>query len=285
MKRVKLVEMGSVVSPISAFCFLFNMFRDRHILPVAEPLRSLASLFITLKRIKTTISIYRTVGPSPSGATVKSIAKKLADKGLNADNISVYTKPYLKDGAEFSVALYPFYSHTTHGAIVERSKRVLAPFCVYPEFQDMVVSAIKEAMNGIPEGVPKVVLLSAHSLPEALAKKTADPYRSDVERFSLLIGKLLKMPVFVSFQSRLGRLKWFEPTTEEMIGRLSDKFEALVLVPVSFVVDNTETVYEMDVVYRELAFKKGFKYFKRVRCLNDDDAFVDFLFRAVREKV
>ncbi len=284
MKPVKLVSMGGVDRPSSAFGFLFRMFNDKHILPFKQPLRAVAAFFISTARVRTTLSIYRAVGPSPVASITKRLVDKLRGSGVKSEACFLYSKPYLRGIAEFSVALYPFYSHTTHGRIIERSRKLLAPFCIFPEYVDIIAGMIEKAMDDIPEGLKVAVLLSAHSLPESVSRKRNDPYRNDIEVFCSLIRRTVKAPVFISFQSRMGRIKWLEPTTAEMIKELSDKFDALIMLPVSFTIDNTETVYEMDQVYSNLAYRCGFKYFYRVSCVNDSDEFVRFFATVIGEK-
>ncbi len=278
-KFVVLLNLGGVKKPSDIPVFLFNMFNDKTILPVKQPFRIFLSFFITLLRAKGTYSILKNAKSPVFDVGLKQ-AEKLQDV-LKTDVKSqfVYSKPFVKKGACAYIPLHSFYSHTTYGNILRRFSNVTPPFCIFAEFFDIMGYKIKEALDKVPDELRQEtsVLLSAHSLPVNLAEKTKDPYKNDLEVFAKYFKKRLATPLFLSFQSKLGPVKWFEPSTEDMIKTLSRQYRALILVPVSFVNDNTETVYEQDIVYKELAYEYSFEYFARVNCLNDDDNFVELL--------
>ena len=285
-KFVVLLNLGGVKKPSDIPVFLFNMFNDKNILPVKQPFRIFLSFLITLLRAKGTYSILKNV-KSPVFDIGLMQAKKL-QYVLKTDVKAqfIYSKPFVKDGACVYVPLYSFYSHTTYGNILRKFSNVTPPFCIFGEFFDIMESKIKEALDKVPNGLRQetTVLLSAHSLPVNLAEKTKDPYKNDLEVFAKYLKKRLAIPLFLSFQSKLGPVKWFEPSTEDTIKKLSKQYRALILVPVSFVNDNTETVYEQDIVYKKLAHRCSFEYFDRVNCLNDDDNFTELLSEIVQKR-
>ncbi len=285
-KFVVLLNLGGVKKPSDIPIFLFNMFNDKNIVPIKQPFRIFLSFFITLLRAKGTYSILKNV-KSPVFDIGLMQAKKL--QGISKTDVKaqfVYSKPFAHDGACVYIPLHSFYSHTTYGKILNKFSNVTPPFCIFGEFFDIMEGKIKEALDKVPYGLKQeaAVLLSAHSLPVNLAEKTEDPYKNDLEVFAKYLKKRLAVPLFLSFQSKLGPVKWFEPSTEDMIKTLSRQYRALILVPVSFVNDNTETVYEQDIVYKKLAYKCSFKYFDRLNCLNDDDNFMELLSAIVQKR-
>ncbi len=275
-KRLTLVSMGGVDSFSSILPFLFRMFTDNHILPLPSSLRFIIALAITACRAKQTWDIYKNAGPSPVRQITERIKAKLSEKGIESSVAYLYSQPVFEK-ASTSLVLYPFYSHSTHGRVVENSKCVVPPLAIFPEFFDLVEERLRKELDALEDTLKPAVLFSAHSLPERLAQRTRDPYRRDIETFVRYMSKRFCVPVFLSFQSRLGPVEWFEPTTESMIKKLAKRFDTLILFPVSFAIDNTETVHEMDVLYARIAKQCGVRRFIRVSCFNDDDRFVDLL--------
>ncbi len=285
-KSIALVNLGGIKKLLDIPVFLFNMFNDENIIPLKQPLRVFVSVMITLLRAKGTYKIYKNV-KSPVFSIVLRQQEALKSR-IKAD-VKVmfsYSKPFVEKGACLYVPLYSFYSHTTYGNILKRYKNVFPPLCIFGEFFDMTERRIRESLKNVPDIYKNqtVVLVSAHSLPAKLAQKTKDSYKNDVEVFTNYLRKRIDAPVFLSFQSKLGPIRWFEPSTAEMIGKIGKKYKALIMVPVSFINDNTETVYEMDIIYKKLAEKSSFKYFKRVECLNDSDDFLSFLSENLKKR-
>jgi ferrochelatase len=279
IKKVTLVNMGGIKKPIDITIFLFNMFNDKNILPFRQPFRAALSAVITALRMRSTYSIYKKIGASPIFKITKKQANKLKDRlNMDCDFGFVYSKPFVKN-KEYSlyIPLYGFYSHTTHGQLMGFKKKVFAPFCIFGEFFDLIEAQINKAIKDIPSNFKAAILLSAHSLPEKLALNSKDPYRNDLEIFSKYLKKRFDLPIFLSFQSKLGPVKWFEPNTIDMINALSKEYDALLVVPISFISDNSETIYEIDIEYKDLADNLGIKYFKRLECFNDKDEFINFL--------
>ncbi len=279
MKKTFLVNLGGIKSLADIPVFLFNMFNDKNIIPAKQPLRVAVSAVITACRMFGTYSIYKS-----KKSPIFQVTQKQKEKLKNRTNKEIefkfsYSTPKIKkDSLNFYIPMYGFYSHTTHGKILENVKNVSAPFCIFGKFFDLIENSIKDKLTLIPNNTKTAVILSAHSLPESLAQKTKDSYRNDLEVFKKYLQKRFEKEVFLSFQSKLGPVKWFEPSTAETIKGLAKKnYEALVVVPISFVTDNTETVYEIDIEYAELAKDLQFKYFLRTECFNDSDEFIEFL--------
>lgn len=117
------------------------------------------------------------------------------------------------------------------------------------------------------------VLFSAHSLPLKIVER-GDPYPADVRRTIEAVAEGLTHPWSLCYQSRNGKMPWLQPYTEDELKRLGRAgVRRVVVVPLSFVSDHIETLYELDMLYRELARECGIYHYYRARAFNDDPAF------------
>ena len=133
-----------------------------------------------------------------------------------------------------------------------------------------------EAERG-DEDEPIHVLFSAHSLPLKIVRR-GDPYLADVQRTIAAVTKDLGAAWSLCFQSRNGPVPWLEPYTEDEIKRLGAAgVRRLVVVPVSFVSDHIETLYELDQLYAGLAHRHGVTHYYRARAFNGDPEFARVL--------
>jgi len=78
--------------------------------------------------------------------------------------------------------------------------------------------------------------------------------------------------VYLAYQSKVGPLKWLTPSLERVLEEIKNK-KALIY-PIAFTIDNSETVFELDIEYKEVAEKLGFKTYRVCRCPNDSESFV-----------
>lgn len=285
-KNITLVNLGGIKKPLDIPLFLFNMFNDINIIPAKQPIRSIVAFLVTLFRAKGTYTIYKRVKSSPIFDISRSQAEKLK-KSTSTDVRCMfsYTRPFIKNDGSVHVPLYGFYSHTTYGTVLKKAGKVFPPFCIFGEFFDMIQKRIEDALGDVPKGHMAAVMLSAHSLPEKLANKTNDPYRHDLEVFAKYLKKRIDASIYLAFQSKLGPVDWFKPEAAQTIKLLAQNYDALIVVPLSFISDNTETVYEIDIEYKKLAKENGIKYFKRVGCFNDDEKFISFLSKYLKKEV
>ncbi len=271
--ELTLANLGYVEKIMDIPIFLFNMFNDYNIIPIKQPFRSILAIFITLLRTKDTYKILK-IKKSPLKEISQSQAERLNKKlGIGVRAKFSYSWPFLKKEMAV-IPMFNFFSYTTHGKIFKHSKKVAPPFCVYPEFFDLVENYIKKAQKNCSGNC--AILLSAHSLPLKLLAKRKDPYKHDLEVFLNYLRKRLKQSVFLSFQSKLGPVEWLKPTTEETIIKLSKHFKTIIIVPISFTTDNTETIYEIDTTYKKLALNLGVNLI-RVGCFNDKEWLINLL--------
>ena len=124
------------------------------------------------------------------------------------------------------------------------------------------------------------VLFSAHSLPQKFIDD-GDPYLKEIEGTITAVTKKTAMRWHLSFQSKSGPVKWLEPSTEHMLGELARKsVKDLLVVPISFVSDHIETLYEIDILYKDMAAGLGINL-KRTESLNSSQAFIKALVQII----
>ncbi len=152
----------------------------------------------------------------------------------------------------------------------------------------LVRAAHAEALARLPAGTRLRVLFSAHGLPESIIKR-GDPYQWQVERTVAAVVAQLDLPMdlpgldhVVCYQSRVTPQKWIGPSTEAEIERAAHDKVAVLVCPIAFVSDHSETLVELDMEYREVAHKAGVPGYFRVPAQNSDPGFIAALAGLVR---
>lgn len=195
----------------------------------------------------------------------------------------------------FLLPLFPQYSTTTTGTAfaewqrVARAAKLDIPTrccCCYPleeGFVEAHTTAIKKAISEKVADRPFRLLLSAHSLPQKIIA-AGDPYAWQIDQTaSALIKRLCAetgrdhIDYRVCYQSRVGPLKWLEPDTRSEIRRAGAEGLALILVPIAFVSEHSETLVELDIEYAKLAEEAGVPLYHRVPALGTDPRFIEAL--------
>lgn len=298
---VVLFNLGGPDSLNSVKKFLFNLFYDKSIINLPNPLRWIIAKIISSTREKTAIEIYQKIGGS---SPILSITKKQAIKlqeelNKNIENeykvfISMrYWHPFandvIKEIEQFSadrvvlLPLYPQFSTTTTNSSFKEFKSLYKKptkiSCCYfynKNFIKAHVDLIKSSLKDL-KGKYRI-LFSAHGLPEKIIR-SGDPYQWQVEETVKYIVKNLQEDVdyIVCYQSKVGPLKWIGPSTEEEIERAIQDEVSIVIVPIAFVSDHSETLMELDIEYKELFEKKSKLSYIRVPALNDNDNFIKSL--------
>jgi ferrochelatase len=211
-----------------------------------------------------------------------------------------YWHPFMKDTVQkicddgikhlFVLSLYPHYSKATTGSSIMDFKKYIAGKDIniqyieqWPDFQPYIDALTELVAGGISQfSVDDCeILYSAHSLPRSFIDE-GDPYLDHIKTTIEKINKRLTAPPYnkkeltwhLSFQSKTGPVKWLEPSTEEAIIGISKKgCKNLLVVPISFVSDHIETLYEIDILYKDLAEKNGI-HMKRCESLNTSASFI-----------
>ena len=299
---VVLFNLGGPDSPQAVRWFLRNLFGDPAILRLPWPIRPLLASFIAGRRAPTAAEIYREIGGrSPILPETEKQAAALTE-ALDAADTRVFiamrywhpmseaTARAVKEwGAErvLLLPLYPQFSTTTTQSSLDAWARaarrvgLVLPtrsVCCYPTeagfvaaYADLIKSALSAATDG-----PVRVLFSAHGLPERIVE-AGDPYVWQVHQGAAAIAAAAGLDQDtwrVSFQSRVGPLKWVGPATEDEIKAAGREGVGLVVVPIAFVSEHSETLVELDIEYRKLADEAGVPTYIRVPALGTHPAFI-----------
>ena len=314
---VLLLNLGGPETLSDVRPFLYKLFSNPEIIRIKKTaLRRILAWFISRAREKKSQNLYRQIGGgSPLRKITESQAEALEKALAGGGNPSrVYVgmlcgKPSIDEAFDnittdgvrrlTLLPLFPQYSGTTTGACI-RYVRELAVrrnlsgkieiSCITdwhknPLYIDAVTDAIMAALNRFPEDecADVHIIYSAHSLPERYIKQ-GDPYLYQTKECVSLINNRLQerlnynVEYSIAFQSRVGPVKWLEPSTESVIGTLARRgVRNILAVPVSFVSDNIETLYELDIEYGNLAAELGVANFRRVESLNVHTKFIEVL--------
>lgn len=196
--------------------------------------------------------------------------------------------------------LFPQFSTTTTGTCLQEVRDALARlhwsplmheiehWPDHPGYAALLRQTLDEALDEAEAergaaSDPIHVLFSAHSLPMKIIER-GDPYPQDVWRTVEAVAAGLRHPWSLSYQSRNGKMPWLQPYTEDELQRLGGEgVQRLVVVPLSFVSDHIETLYELDMLYKEQARTHGITHYYRARAFNGDPAFHAVLHALVKE--
>ena len=143
--------------------------------------------------------------------------------------------------------------------------------------------ALAEAGRKKPSLTPRV-LFSAHGLPKRIVE-SGDPYTWQIEQTAQALVEAVGDPDLdwrVSYQSRVGRLEWVGPATDEELRRAGRDNLPVIIVPISFVSEHSETLVELDMQYREVAMNAGASLYIRVAAPGPHEAFIGGLAAMVR---
>ncbi len=181
--------------------------------------------------------------------------------------------------------LYPQFSAATSGSSIKEWKNIClknnfetktSTICCYPTDENFVQAHKDEIIKKINNLDNFKLIFSAHGLPEKNIKK-GDPYQWQVEQSVDKIVKSLdikNLDWILSYQSRVGPLKWIGPSTDDIIVENSKLGKHIVLVPIAFVSEHSETLVELDIEYKELATKNGCKNYSRVPALGTNENYI-----------
>jgi ferrochelatase len=312
---IVLFNLGGPDRPEAIKPFLLNLFRDPAILRVPFFIRPLLAWLIARARVKPATANYALLGgKSPlldltceQAAALEAALPELHAKCFIAMR---YWHPFSDETAcavrdwgpdeVLLLPLYPQYSTTTTGSSVAAWRQAAAraglvadvrTLCCW--FDDpayaaataaLVRAGFARARAALDPSVKLRVLFSAHGLPETIVR-AGDPYQFQIERTVAAVlaawgGQGIDWTI--CYQSRATPQKWISPSTEQEIERAAHDKVAVLVVPIAFVSEHSETLVELDVEYRAVAEKMGVPGYFRVPTQNSDPAFIAALAGLVR---
>jgi len=312
-KAVILFNLGGPDKLESVEPFLFNLFNDPAIISTPSIFRYPLAKFISKRRAPVAKNIYKEIGnKSPilelTQDQAKSLENNLSKEGEykcfvamrcwhpRASDVIKKVKEYNPDEV-ILLPLYPQYSASTSGSSInewndlcrkENYNIKTKTICCYPTENNFIkshVNLIKKTLKTL-ENKNFKLLFSAHGLPENKIKK-GDPYQWQVEQTVEGVMSELKdekLDYIISYQSRVGPLKWIGPATDEVIIKYSKEKKGIVIVPVAFVSEHSETLVELDIEYKKLAEKNGCSFYKRVPALGVEENFIKGLAELILKK-
>ena len=303
---VILYNLGGPARPADVQPFLFNLFNDPMIIGAPAPFRWALAKVISKRRAPVAKEIYAHLGGgSPLLENTRAQADAL-EAVLNADEADAYKcfvamrywNPMVDVVMDEVIAaapdrivllpLYPQFSTTTVGSVMRvwemaaKKRRLDIPvtaLCCYPTDPGFVgavagqLSASLDLSTAVPNDVRS--LFSAHGLPKKIVAD-GDPYQWQVEQTAAAVMAKIggSHDWLCCYQSRVGPLEWIGPSTEDEIARAGADGKTVVVVPIAFVSEHSETLVELDIEYRELADKAGVSEYVRVPTVGTQPAFI-----------
>lgn len=300
MKALVLLNMGGARNKLELEMFLRNMFNDKNILTMkSDLLRSMLASLIIMSRKNAAWKNYELIGgSSPINPLTESLVEKLNDTLDNTyvTQVMRYTPPFAPKAIELLkvnnvdevilLPLYPQYSTTTTKSSLEDflslvnddfKIKIIEPFYKNTLFNKLIISNILQTCSEIQDFH---LIFSAHGLPQKIVDK-GDVYEVQVKEHVQILSKLLEdrkikfSSISLAYQSKVGPLKWLEPSLDDTLKNFKNK--NVIIYPISFIIDNSETVFELNIEYKEIAHACGVKEYKVVKCVNDTKEFIEVI--------
>jgi len=318
---VVLLNMGGPESIEGVEPFLYNLFRDPDLihLPLGFLWQKRFARMVSRRRARVVADYYRQIGgKSPIGDITRAQARALEEllnsrqPGRFRCHVAMRYSPPFTDEAVREVAaagartvialsLYPHYTTATTGSSLWELRRGLAGkppaagaveyreidrWADHPKYLDALAEQVRRGLAQFTDERDVELLFTAHGLPETFIKK-GEPYVKDLE--TTIAGVLARLggqrAWRLSFQSRAGKARWLEPSTDEVLRLLARTGRKQVLaIPISFVSDHIETLYEIDLLFGGEAKELGLD-FKRAPSLNTEPLFIEALAGLVENKL
>mgnify|MGYP001556272845 CR=1 FL=1 len=304
-----LLNMGGPNDLDEVELFLYNMFSDKNILPTNPATRALVRQIIITKRLEEAKESYAHLGGK---SPLSDLTQELIVKLKNILDMPIYAAMrYVPPFAQESLIkckeegveelllfpLYPQYSTTTtlssYEDIVSRCKaldyhpKITMLACQYYDDIDYIkanVEQIEKAING--KDISEYdLLLSAHGLPVSIIK-AGDPYQRQVEANVSAIKTLLDIKglhfkdVKLVYQSKVGNATWLEPNLVDVLRNPLNR--KVLIYPLAFTIDNSETLFELDIEHREIAEKIKYDDYIVAECMNSSESFVNLIVKYVK---
>jgi len=308
---VVLFNLGGPDRPEAIRPFLRNLFSDPAILRVPALLRKPLAAAIAGRRAVAAREIYAKLGGSSpllanTIAQGKALEHALGDLGEvrafpcmrywhpRAEQVAAEVKSFAPERLVL-LPLYPQYSTTTTASSLAdwyaAARRAglsvpISAICCYPTqpgFIAALAEGISRSLDKAGSAYPRL-LLTAHGLPERIVA-AGDPYPRHVEETAMAVIDMLNTPGLdwrVCYQSRVGPLRWIGPATDEEVRRAGSEGRAIVIAPIAFVSEHSETLVELDMEYGELARHCGVPSYVRVPTVSTAPPFIAGLAYLVR---
>ncbi len=301
---VVLFNLGGPDRPDAVQPFLFNLFNDPAIIRLPWPVRTPLAHVISRRRAKEAKEIYAEIGggsPLLPNTVAQAEALEAALSGALEAKVFIAMRYWHPMSLETALAvqefgpdsvvllpLYPQYSSTTSASSIRLWHKTCQQIglsvptrtvCCYPLEKGFIAESARLVAEGFEKaaahGKPRI-LFSAHGLPESVVKD-GDPYQWQVEQTSEKIVEALGidgLDWISCYQSRVGPLEWIKPSTDDEIKRAGADGVPVVVYPLAFVSEHSETLVELDIEYRELAEDHHVPHYERIRTVDAGAHFI-----------
>ena len=303
---IVLLNMGGPNNLHEVEVFLKNMFADENILTTkSKLLRRFIGGMITLFRTEEAQEVYRQLGgKSPIVDLTKDIVRDLQnilDDDVEVDFAMRYTPPYAnevvaklkKNRVEniYLIPMYPQYSTTTTKSSLDDFELALKAnkfkvmsyeikhYFENSKYNEAIIDKIKDKVSK-DDSENYDLIFSAHGLPQKIVDN-GDVYELHIKKHVELLKKKLKKDgydfnnVHLAYQSKVGPMKWLEPSLQTCLESLLNK--KVIIYPIAFTVDNSETLFELCVEYKEIADELGYDQYVVCECVNNHPLFIESL--------
>lgn len=306
-EAIVLLNMGGPNNLEEVEVFLTNMFNDKNIITVKSSLlRSFIAKMITFTRTEKSQEIYKQIGgKSPLVGHTKKLVQKLQNRvgdEIIVDFAMRYTPPFSKEIIEklnkeevekiYLIPLYPQYSTTTTKSSLEEFEEqyhLMGGDAILVEIKHFFQneSYNKAILERIGEVIKKEeceefdIIFSAHGLPQKVIDR-GDVYEKHITKHIGILKNMLQAAGFrfhnvhLAYQSKVGPMEWLKPSLEDKLHELS--YKKVVIFPIAFTIDNSETNFELSIEYKEVAHNLHFEEYRVCKCPNDSDYFVEALY-------
>lgn len=310
---VILFNLGGPDRPEAVEPFLFNLFSDPAIIRVPQPFRWLIAKLVSRRRAPVARKIYAELGGGSPIVPLTEAQARALEEALSTGESEFrafiamrYWHPFADEAAAAVKAwgadeivllpLYPQYSTTTTESSFRDWERAAAKagfavpastVCCYPMEEGFIeahTALLAQAIVKAGGHQGYRVLFSAHGLPKKVIE-AGDPYQAQVEQTCAAVVARLGIEALdwiTCYQSRVGPLEWIGPSTEAEVRRAGTEGKSLIVVPIAFVSEHSETLVELDKEYGHLAKESGVPDYIRVPALGTEPDFIAGLARLVR---
>jgi len=306
-EAIILLNMGGPNNLQEVEVFLKNMFADKNILTMkSKLLRKFIGGMIVFSRTESAQEVYKKLGgKSPIVGHTKKLVKKLQDRvsdDVLVDFAMRYTPPFANEVIKrldeenikniYLIPLYPQYSTTTTKSSLEDFREAYESvggtakivetesFFDNKNYNKSIIKSIKECV-GDDKFEDFDLVFSAHGLPQKIID-AGDVYEKQINQHVEILSDMMESEalnfnkIHLAYQSKVGRMKWLEPSLQQKLESLKNK--KVIIFPIAFTIDNSETDFELAIEYKEIADELGFEEYRVCRCPNDSELFVEALY-------
>lgn len=305
-KGLVLLNMGAARSKEELYEFLINMFNDKNILTMkSDFIRSNLASYISKSRLDEAWENYEAIGgKSPLHDITDSLVSKLQEK-LPEYFITTamrYTKPFASTAVSqlkqanikdvILLPLYPQYSTTTTKSSVEdfidaaNNQFNITTIENFYKNDSLNTIICDEIIDNIDTQDDINLIFSAHGLPQKIVDN-GDPYQVQTQEHVELIKEKLSQKgakfksISLAYQSKVGPMQWLEPSLDDALKKFKD--EKTLIYPISFMIENSETDFELSIEYEEIAKELGINQYKVCSCPNDKDNVINMIAKVIGE--